>query len=175
MAGSAALGRVLVACAGIALGQAWAFADGQGKPVASKPVAQAAAVQKVAPGCTGTFPIPDSSFQALSGGGLRDAMVWVDDIDSGLSGRFEPFPVYVVTGRVYAPFPLKQGKLGRDGFRKLTAGNYNAVVYGPLVINRDARKGQQAFKQDNRDFTLRVVGVEASTFRGDTISAQLCW
>jgi hypothetical protein len=152
------LGATLALCAGVALGP---------------PMVQKAA--PVQPGCTAAVVVPDASFVALSGGGLRDASVWIDDIDSGLSGRFLPFEVYVVTGRVSAPFTLKQGKLTRDAFLKFTGGNYNTVVQKPIVVDTGRRQGQRAFTQDGRTFTLKVLDVQASTFTRDTITIQLCW
>ena len=165
---SSAAGRALVLCAGVALGQSWALA---GEQAVKAGPAMPARVQKAAGGCGQAVTLPDASFQALSG--VRDTTVWVDDIDSGLGGRFSPFEVYVVTGKVYAPFQLKQGKLGRDAFRKLTAGNYNAQVSGPLVIRSGT--GDLRFVQDGRSYTLRVLGVAPSTFNRDTITVQLCW
>ena len=116
--------------------------------------------------------MPDASFRALEG--VRDASVWVDEIDSGLLGGFEPFAVYVVTGKLYAPFQLKQGKLGRDNFRKYTEKNYNTQPQGPLTISKDRPSGQLGFVQDDRRFTLKV-SVQPSTFDRDTVTIQLCW
>jgi hypothetical protein len=168
---SNAVGRALVVCAGVALGHPWAMAA-RGDQAAKPGAPMQARVQKVAAGCSPSVAIPDESFQSLQG--VRDATVWVDDIDSGLSGRFSPFEVYVVTGKVYAPFQLKQGKLGRDAFRKLTSGNYNAQRFGPLVVPTSGT-GQLPFVQDGRQYTLRVLGVTASTFNRDTLTVQVCW
>ena len=126
-----------------------------------------------ASGCGAAFTMPDASFRALEG--VRDASVWVDDIDSGLLSGFEPFEVYVVTGKLYAPFQLKEGKLGRDNFRKYTAKNYNTQPQGPLRIVDSHPKGQLAFVQDDRRFLLKVSSVQPSTFDRDTITIQLCW
>ena len=117
--------------------------------------------------------MPNASFRALEG--VRDASVWVDDIDSGLLGGFEPFEVYVVTGKLYAPFQLKEGKLVRDNFRKYTAKNYNTQLQGPLRISATQPRGQLGFVQDDRRFTLKVTSVQPSTFDRDTITLQLCW
>jgi hypothetical protein len=170
-------GRILIVCAGIALGQAWAFADPQsGKPGADAKAAQAKpAIQKIAPGCAPAVTMLEQSFQALAGGGLRDAVVWVDDVDSGWRGSFRPFNVYVVTGKVYPPFQLKQGQLGRDAFAKLTNDSYNMERAGPLVITPEARAGSLRFMQDGRGFTLKVLGVKESTFARDSVTVQLCW
>jgi hypothetical protein len=165
---SSAAGRALVVCAGVALGQAWALADQATK---AAPGMQAR-VQKAASACGPSITMPDESFQALQG--VRDTTVWVDDIDSGLSGRFNPFQVFVVTGKVYAPFQLKQGKLGRDAFQKLTSGNYNAQRFGPLNVPSSGT-GQLSFVQDGRPYVLRVLRVAPSTFNRDTITVQLCW
>jgi hypothetical protein len=169
--------RALLAAAGIALAQAWALAGGQAKPAAAAVQVQ----QKKAPaekgagasGCGAAFTMPDASFRTLEG--IRDASVWVDDIDSGLLGGFQPFAVYVVTGRLYAPFQLKAGKLGRDNFRKYTANNYNTQPQGPLTIVDTHPRGQLAFVQDDRRFMLKVTSVQPSTFDRDTITIQLCW
>ena len=126
-----------------------------------------------ASGCGTPFVMPNASFRALEG--VRDASVWVDDIDSGLLGGFEPFAVYVVTGKLYAPFQLKEGKLGRDNFRKYTAKNYNTQLQGPLTISATRPRGQLGFVQDDRRFTLKVTSVQPSTFDRDTITLQLCW
>ena len=150
-------------------------------PAASaKPAAPAVKAQQKpaskgagAPGCGTPFVMPDASFRALDG--VRDASVWVDDIDSGVVRGFAPFAVYVVTGKLYAPFQLKQGKLGRDNFRKYTAGNYNTQPQGPLTISDTQPRGQLVFVQDDRRFTLRVTSVQPATFDRDTITLQLCW
>ena len=168
---SSAAGRALVVCAGVALGQAWTLAGGSEQAAKVAPSMQARA-QKTAGGCGPSVTMPDESFQALQG--VRDTTVWVDDIDSGLSGRFSPFQVFIVTGKVYAPLQLKQGKLGRDAFQKLTTGNYNTQRFGPLVVPSSG-KGQLSFVQDGRPYTLRVLGVASSTFNRDTITVQLCW
>ena len=162
---------VLIVAAGIALAQVWL--SGQGSGQGSGPQKQT--VKTSGPGCTPAFTIPDESFRTLTGGGLRDAAIWVDDIDSGLFGGFEPFEVYVVTGRLYAPFQLAQGKLGKDNFRKYTKGNYNTMPQGPLVITPQRPVGQLGFVQDERRFSLRVTGVRPSMWDRDSITAQLCW
>ena len=176
--------RALVAAAGIALAQAWVLAGGQAKPAGrqAKPAAETAQMQlKRAPaekgagasGCSAEFTMPGASFRALAG--VRDASVWVDDIDSGLLGGFAPFEVYVVTGKLYAPFQLKEGKLGPDNFRKYTANNYNTQPQGPLRIVDTHPRGQLTFVQDDRRFTLKVTSVQPSTFDRDTLTIQLCW
>jgi hypothetical protein len=129
----------------------------------------------VPPGCTSAVVVPDASFVALSGGGVRDASVWIDDIDAGLGGRFPPLEVYVVTGRVSAPFTLKQGQLSRDAFLRFTRGNYNTVVAQPIVVDAGRRRGQGTFTQDGRTFTLKVLDVQIATFARDTITIELCW
>ena len=156
------LGSALVLCAGIALGQ----------PKGPSTIQKAAPVP---PGCASSIVVPDSSFTALSGGGLRDVSVWVDDVDSGLSGRFDPFEVYVVTGRVSAPFTLKAGTLSRDAFVKFTGGNYNTMVDGPIVVSRGTRQGQRTVSRNGRAFTVKVLGVQAAAFSRDTVTIQLCW
>jgi hypothetical protein len=160
---------MLVVCAGVALGQAWALA---GEQSATPARAVQARAQRTASGCGQAVVMPDESFQALQD--VRDAAVWVDDIDSGLSGQFNPFQVYVVTGKVYAPFQLKQGKLGRDAFQRLTGGNYNTRRFGPLLVPASGT-GQLPFVQDGRQYVLRVLRVTAATFNRDTITVQLCW
>lgn len=169
MCPSSGLGRALVAVAGIWLAQPWALAGAQTKP--AKPVAAKPASRS--PGCGKPFVMPDQSFRALED--VRDASLWVDDIDSGLFGGFDAFDVYVVTGRLYAPFQLKQGKLGGHNFRRYTANNYNTVTQGPLTITAQRPRGDLAFTQDGRTFTLKVTGVQPSTFGRDTITVQLCW
>ena len=171
---SGRIGATLALCAGVALGQAWAFAEPQRPGVAPRAMAPQQA-PAIPPGCGEKMLVPDASFVALSGGGVHDASVWIDDIDSGLSGRFAPFEVYVVTGRVSAPFTLPQGKLSRDGFLKFTGGNYNTVVEKPIVVDDGTRRGQRAFTQGGRTFTLRVLDVQASTFTRDAVTIQLCW
>ncbi|MEO5823398.1 MAG: hypothetical protein ABIT71_23080 [Vicinamibacteraceae bacterium] len=173
--------RAIVAVAGIVLAQAWILAGGQDKAVSGKPAGKAMQVQQApqkgaappAPGCGKPFVVPDESFRVLDG--VRDASVWVGDIDSGLLGGFDPFDIYVVTGRLYAPFQLKQGKLGRDNFRKYTANNYNTVRQGPLTLSDQRPRGDLPFTQDERRFTLKVTGIQPSTFGRDTITVQLCW
>ena len=166
-----------MAAAGIALAQAWIVAAGQAKPAAPavqvRQKAAPAAKGAGAPGCGASFVMPNASFRVLEG--IRDASVWVDDIDSGLVRGFAPFQVYVVTGKLYAPFQLKQGKLGRDNFRKYTANNYNTQPHGPLTIADTQPTGQLGFVQDGRRFTLKVTGVQPSTFDRDTVTLQLCW
>jgi hypothetical protein len=169
--------KALVVMVGIGLAQPWTSAGGQAKP--ANPAVQVQQKQAPAtkghrgPGCGESFAMPDASFRALEG--VRDASVWVDEIDSGLLGGFEPFAVYVVTGKLYAPFQLKQGKLGRDNFRKYTANNYNTQPHGPLTIADTQPTGQLGFVQDGRRFTLKVTGVQPSTFDRDTVTLQLCW
>jgi hypothetical protein len=124
-------------------------------------------------GCGKPFVMPDESFRTLDD--VRDASLWVDDVDSGLLGGFDPFEIYVVTGRLYAPFQLRQGKLGRDNFRKYTANNYNTLRQGPLTLSSERPRGDLAFTQDDRRFTLKVTAIQPSTFGRDTITVQLCW
>ena len=187
----------LALCGGVALGQAWAFAQPP-KPAATRTVPragtphrapaqappkpatvqQAPVFQQVAPpppGCGPAITVGDAAFYPLTGGGLRDASVWIDDVDSGLSGRFLPFEVYVVTGRVSSPFSLKEGQLSRGAFLKFTTGNYNTVVEKPIVVDKETRRGERAFMQGGRRFTLKVLGVQAATFSRDTVTLQLCW
>jgi hypothetical protein len=185
MSGSVGLGRAFLVAAGIGLAQAWALAGEQARPEPAARVAQAppqkgsaakaAAASRAArpPGCGPSFVMPDESFRMLDD--VRDASLWVDDIDSGLLGGFAAFDVYVVTGKLYAPFQLKHGKLGRDNFRKYTANNYNTVKQGPLAISSARPRGDLAFTQDGRAFTLRVKSVQPSTFDRDTITVELCW
>ena len=160
------LTAAVVAAAGIALTQAWLQAGGQ-KPDPSRGKPAGAA------GCGATFTMPEASFRTLDG--VRDASVWADDIDSSLLGGFKPFEVYVVTGKLYAPFQLKQGKLGRDNFRKYTEKNYNTQPQGPLTIADSHPQGQLAFVQDDRRYVLKVTSVTPSKFDRDTITVQLCW
>jgi hypothetical protein len=150
-------GTIAVLCAGLALGQMWTHA------------------QSAPHGCGPATSVGDAAFYPLTGGGLRDAAVWIDDVDSGLSGRFLPFEVYVVTGRVSAPFSLKEGKLSRGAFLKVTGGNYNTIVAKPIVVDKDTRRGERSFTQGGRTFTLKVLGVQAATFSRDTVTLQLCW
>ena len=161
------LTRTCVVAAAIGLAQAWVLAGGQATQ------APAAAKGARAPGCGTAFEMPDASFHALDG--VRDASVWIDDIDSRLLGGFEPFKVYVVTGRLYAPFQLKQGKLGADNFRRYTANNYNTQPQGPLTISDTQPRGQLVFVQDDRKFTLKVTSVQPSKLDRDTVTIQLCW
>jgi hypothetical protein len=167
--------RALVVAAAFALAQVSSLAGGQAKQAAPALKAQQKAAVKGTgtPGCGSPFVLSDSSFRTLEG--VRDASVWIDDIDSGLLRGFAPFAVYVVTGRLYAPFQLKQGKLGRDNFRKYTANNYNTQLHGPLTIAETQPRGQLAFEQDGRRFTLKVTGVQSATFSGDAVTLQLCW
>ena len=160
------LAGVLIAAAGIAIAQVWLQAGGQGKPDAGK-------AKPAASGCGAAFTMPAASFRTLEG--VRDASVWADDIDSSLLGGFKPFEVYVVTGKLYAPFQLKEGKLGRDNFRKYTEKNYNTQTQGPLTIADSHPRGQLAFVQDDRRYVLKVTSVQPSTFDKDTITIQLCW
>ena len=171
------LSRALVAAAGIALAQVWTLAGAQTKPdtraVQVQQRTPPAAKSAGRPGCGAPFVMPDASFRTLAG--VRDASVWVDDIDSGLFGGFEAFEIYVVTGRLYAPFQLPQGKLGRANFRKYTANNYNTQPQGPLTLTPAQPKGQLGFVQDDRRFTLKVTGVQPSTLDRDSVTLQLCW
>jgi hypothetical protein len=179
--------RILVAV--VALAPAWTLVGAQTKgrpggqsttappPATSAVQVQPAAARRgaapVAPGCGTPFVMPDESFRALDG--VRDASLWVDDIDAGLFGGFGPFEIYVVTGRLYAPFQLRQGKLGRDNFRRYTANNYNTLRQGPLTLSSQRSRGDLAFTQDDRRFRLKITGIQPSTFDRDTITAQLCW
>ena len=160
------LAGILVAIAGIGLAQAWLQAGGQGKSDAGK-------AKPPASGCGTAFTMADASFRTLEG--VRDASVWADDIDSSLLGGFQPFEVYVVTGKLYAPFQLKEGKLGRDNFRKYTANNYNTQPQGPLTIADSHPRGQLAFVQDDRRYVLKVTSVTPSKLDRDTLTIQLCW
>jgi hypothetical protein len=169
--------------AGIALAQAWAGVWAQtpagqkkGAPVTPAVQVQQAAVKKTAtpsPGCGQPFVMPDESFRVLDD--VRNAGLWVDDIDSGLLGGFDPFEIYVVTGRLYAPFQLRQGKLKRASFRTYTANNYNTVPQGPLTLSAQRPRGEMPFAQGDRRFTLKVIGIQPSTLNRDTITVQLCW
>ena len=167
----------LAAALGLALAPSWTLAGGREKPAAPAVQVQQqkapAAKGGGAPGCREPFTMPDASFRTLEG--VRDASVWIDDIDSGLLSGFAPFEVWVVTGKLYAPFQLKEGKLGHDNFRKYTANNYNTQPQGPLTIADTNPKGQLAFVQDDRRFMLKVTSVQPSTFDRDTVTIQLCW
>src|SRR5262245_15344954 len=77
------VGTALVLCAGVALGQAWISAQ-TGRPLTVRQAPPA--VRQAAPpsGCEPPRTLGDKAFYALTGGGVRDAAVWIDDIDSGL-------------------------------------------------------------------------------------------
>jgi hypothetical protein len=180
---AAGVSRAIVAAAGIALAQAWTLAGAQAPPAQKTPVpvapavqAQPATIRKAAPrppGCGQPFVMPDESFRMLDD--VRNASLWVDDIDSGLFGGFDPFEIYVVTGRLYAPFQLRHGKLTRASFRTYTADNYNTLRQGPLTLSAQRPQGEIAFSQDDRRYTVKVIGIQPSTLDRDTITVQLCW
>jgi hypothetical protein len=182
----ASLGRAVLVSAGIALAQTSVQTVEQPKPMLAKPVIQTQREPTVqrgdqkqrgapAPGCGNAFTIPDQSFRALDKDRVRDASVWVDDIDSGLLSGFDAFKVFVVTGRLYAPFQLTQGRLERQNFVKYTTNNYNTLSQGPLTLSDQQPQGELSFTQDGRQFRIKVSNVHASTFGHDTVSVQLCW
>jgi hypothetical protein len=58
---------------------------------------------------------------------------------------------------------------------KFTTGNYNTQLQAPIMVDKETRRGERAFTQGGRTFTLKVLGVQAATFSRDTVTLQLCW
>jgi hypothetical protein len=125
--------------------------------------------------CGSPTRIPQGSFQAL-GDAAPFAYVWVDDIVSRLTGGFNPFDVYVVTGSVAPPFQAPSGRMNRGAFLSLTKGRYGVSLFGPVKVS-DATGGLPSlpFNTAKGQFSLRVVQVHAVRFGdGNAVTVQLC-
>jgi hypothetical protein len=121
--------------------------------------------------------LPQKSFMRVDGLGLRFTFVWIDEIRSRFMGGYEPFDMYVVTGRVYSPFEMATGKLERPAFERLSAPSRNIQRFGPFSVPGTIaaeRPPMLPFTYGAQRYQLRTIAVNASRFEDDSVTIQIC-
>jgi len=128
--------------------------------------------------CLPARDLSQKSFVRIDGLGLKFAFVWVDDIQSKLVGGYDPFDVFVVTGKIYSPFEMATGKLERDAFERLTKPGRNIDRFGPLTVPSAFPRGQAPtlrFATASGKYQVRLTAVKPARFGGeDLVTYQVC-
>ena len=128
--------------------------------------------------CLPVRDLAQKSFARLDGLGVKFAFVWVDDIQSKFVGGYDPFDVFVVTGRIYSPFEMSSGKLERPAFERLSRPSRNIERFGPPSVPssfpRD-RPPALRFTSGGAAYELRVSAVQPARFGGEgVVTYQVC-
>lgn len=128
--------------------------------------------------CLPARDLAQKSFARIDGLGVKFAFVWIDDIRSKFVGGYDPFDLFVVTGRIYSPFEMATGKLERPAFERLSRPSRNIERFGPFTVPsgfpRD-RPPAFRFTSGGADYVLRVVSVQPARFGGEGVmSYQVC-
>jgi hypothetical protein len=128
--------------------------------------------------CLPARDLPQKSFARIDGLGLKFAFVWVDDIQSRFVGGYDPFDVFVVTGKIYSPFEMATGKLERGAFDRLTKPGRNIDRFGPVSVPTTFPKGQPPtlrFATASGKYQVRLMAVKPARFGGDDVMTfQVC-
>ena len=111
--------------------------------------------------------LAQKSFARIDGLDVKFAFVWVDDIQSKFVGGYDPFDVFVVTGRIYSPFEMASGKLERPAFERLSRPSRNIERFGPFPPAALPRDRPAAFRFDSggAPYELRVTAVRPAALR----------
>jgi hypothetical protein len=128
--------------------------------------------------CLNEVDVPQNSFARIDGPGLKFTYVWVDAIQSKLVGGYDPFEVFVITGKLYSPFEMATGTLDRAAFERLSRPSRNIERFGPFRVPVSISSNQPPvfrFSADSRPFQLRTTGVKVSRFGGQSVATiQVC-
>jgi hypothetical protein len=128
--------------------------------------------------CLPARDLAQKSFARLDGLGVKFAFVWVDDIRSKFVGGYDPFDVFVVTGRIYSPFEMATGKLERPAFERLSRPGRNIERFGPLSVPSSFPRGRPPalrFTSGGAAYELRVRAVQPARFGGEgVVTYQVC-
>jgi hypothetical protein len=128
--------------------------------------------------CLPPADLTQKSFVRIDGLGLKNTFVWVDDIQSKFVGGYDPFDVFVVTGKLYSPFEMSAGKLERSAFDRLSRPNKNIDRFGPFRVPASFAPAQPPtfrFSVDSKPYTLRTPTVKPARFGGeDIVTIQVC-
>ena len=128
--------------------------------------------------CLPARDLAQKSFDRIDGLGLKFAFVWVDDIQSKLVGGYDPFDVFVVTGKLFSPFEMPTGKLERGAFERLTKPGRNIERFGPFRVPATFPKGQPptlGFTTASGKYQVRMMAVKPARFGGeDLMTYQVC-
>lgn len=122
--------------------------------------------------------LAQKSFARIDGLDLKFAFVWADDIQSKFVGGYDPFDVFVVTGRIYSPFEMSSGKLERPAFERLSRPSRNIERFGPFSVPTALPRDRPAafgFESGGARYELRVTAVRPARFGGEGVMTyQVC-
>jgi hypothetical protein len=128
--------------------------------------------------CQNEMNVAQKSFARIDGPGLKFTYVWVDAIQSKLVGGYDPFDVFIVTGKLYSPFEMRTGTLDRAAFERLSKPGRNIERFGPFRVPASISSSQPAvfrFSVDSKPYQLRTTGVKVSRFGGESgATIQAC-
>lgn len=129
------------------------------------------------PPCTGSFTVPEQSFQRLDDR-APNSYVWIGDIETRFFVSYRPFDMYVLVGETISPFQARSGRLDQKAFDRIAETAYNTRRFGPSRVTPDGvekRSATLAFTARDRRFTLSVVSVDTGGRRGASAQMRLCW
>ena len=130
------------------------------------------------PNCLAPIDLAQKSFARIDGLGLRNTFIWVDDIQSKFVGGYDPFDVFVVTGKLYSPFQMPTGKLERRAFERLSQPDKSISRFGPFRVPASFSQSQPPtfrFTVDSKPYQLRTPAVKPGRFGGEgMVTIQLC-
>jgi hypothetical protein len=127
--------------------------------------------------CLPVMDVPQKSFARVEGLGLKFAFVWIDDIGTTLVGGYDPFDLFVVTGRIYSPFEMPTGRLERAAFERLSTPSRNIERFGPLRVPPSFSPRQPPtlrFVYGSSRYQVRMMAVKPSRFGDDRVTLQVC-
>jgi hypothetical protein len=128
--------------------------------------------------CLAAIDLPQKSFVRVDGLGLRNTYIWVDDIQAKFVGGYDPFDLFIVTGKLYSPFEMSAGKLERPAFDRLSRPNRNIDRFGPFRVPASFSSSQPPsfrFTVDSKAYQLRTPVVKPARFGGeDIVTIQVC-
>jgi hypothetical protein len=127
--------------------------------------------------CLRTMDLAQKSFARVDGLGLKFTFVWIDDIPTTLVGGYEPFDIFVVTGRIYSPFEMSTGRLERSAFERLSAPSRNIQRFGPFKVPASFPAPQPPtfrFTYGADRYVVRTIAVKPSRFGEDLVTIQVC-
>jgi hypothetical protein len=127
--------------------------------------------------CLPVMDLAQKSFARVEGLGLKFTFVWIDDIGTTLVGGYDPFDMFVVTGRIYSPFEMPNGRLERAAFERLSAPSRNIERFGPLRVPASfsrQRPPTLRFVYGGSRYQVRTIAVKPSRFGDDQVAIQVC-
>jgi hypothetical protein len=128
--------------------------------------------------CLNEMMVPQKSFARIDGPGLKFTYVWVDAIQSKLVGGYDPFDVFIVTGKLFTPFEMATGTLDRAAFERLSKPSRNIERFGPFRIPAGISPNSPPafrFSVDSKPRQLRATAVKLARFGGQSqVAIQVC-